>query len=65
MGGIPYTAHGAQKNPTCTPLYFDFCLFFVFMLILGLVRLGKGYVFPAGLTLGPAGLGPPAGARKG
>ena len=29
IGGIPYTAHGAQIPP---PL---FCLFFVFMLILG------------------------------
>ena len=35
-GGIPYTAHGAQLIPP--PLYFDFCLFFLFMLILGWVR---------------------------
>ena len=37
IGEIPYTAHGAQIPP---PLIFDFCLFFVFMLILGYVRLG-------------------------
>ena len=30
VGGIPYIAHGAQR----TPLSY-FCLFFVFMLILG------------------------------
>ena len=39
-GGIPYTAHGAQI--TEPPLILDFCIFFVFMLILGSVRLGKG-----------------------
>ncbi len=35
LGGIPYTDHGAQITP---PPYFLFCLFFVFMLILGQVR---------------------------
>ncbi len=34
-GGIPYTAHGAQITPLP---YFLFVLFFVFILILGLVR---------------------------
>ena len=32
-GGIPYTAHGAEIPPP--PLILDFCLFFVFILILG------------------------------
>ncbi len=31
-GGIPYTAHGAQITP---PLILNFCLSFIFMLILG------------------------------
>ena len=44
MGGIPYTAHGAQ----IPPLIFDFCLFFVFMLILGYVKV---MFAPQGLEL--------------
>ncbi len=32
FGEIPYTAHGAQMTP---PLIFNFCLFFVFLLISG------------------------------
>ena len=35
IGGIPYTDHGAQIP---LPLIFDFCLFFVCMLILGWVK---------------------------
>ena len=34
IGEIPYFAHGAQITPL-PPLIFDFCLFLVFMLILG------------------------------
>ncbi len=41
FGGIPYTAHEAQITPPP--------LFFIFKLIFGLVRLGKGLVYPAGL----------------
>ena len=35
IGGIPYTALGAQIT---FPLFFDFCLVFVQMLILGQVK---------------------------
>ncbi len=66
IGGIPYTALGAQIPPT--PLIFYFCLFFIFTLILGYVRLSKGQVCPAGLgkrfSEGPAELEPPSGDRN-
>ncbi len=55
-GGIPYTAHGSQIPP---PLYFLFFLIFDIMLRLGLPRrVEKRY------SEAPAGLVPPAGARK-
>ncbi len=62
---FPYTAHGVQITPP--PLTFDFCLFFVFMFILGQVSLGEGQVCPAVLgkrfSQASAGLEPPVGAR--
>ncbi len=55
LGGIPYTAHGAQIPP---PLIFYFHAY---------IRLGKGQICPRELEKscgqGPAWLEPPAGAK--
>ena len=65
IGRDPVYCSWSTNNPT---LIFDFCLFFVFMLILGQVRLSQGQSCPTGLrkmfSQGPSGLKFPAEARN-